>query len=87
MTNKYSEAGRLCEEEDCCEYGDTNNIETECCKCSREMIPSEEHNKDYSELFQKYYGSEEDDGDICYECLCKIEFEDSEDEATDEEEE
>ena len=87
MTKKISEAGRLCEEEDCCEFGDINNQESECCKCDKTMIPSEEHDKDDSELFLKYYGSEEDDGDICYECLCKIEFEDSEGEATDEEEE
>lgn len=81
----FTEPGRLCEEEDCCDYGDANNQLSECCVCSRQMIPSEEHDKDESELFTKYYGSEEDDGDICYECLCKIEFEESDDESADEE--
>lgn len=69
------DAGRMCEETGCCDYGDANNMETECCMCSKLIIPREEHDKSFeeqSELYNNYYGSDLDDGDICYECLKKI---------------
>ena len=66
------ECGIVLEEEDCCEFGDINNQESECCKCDKTMIPSEEHNKDSSDLYVRYYGSEEDDGDICYKCCVRL---------------
>ena len=66
------DAGRLCPETGCCEYGDLNNEETECCECKKIIIPVEEHEFDKKEYYQNYYGSELDDGDICYECLEKI---------------
>ena len=50
---------------------DQNEHESECCKCDKTIIPSEEHELD-PELYDDYYGSEEDDGDICYDCLKDI---------------
>ena len=66
------EAGRLCEEEECCEWGDLNNVITFCYVCDKNFIPNDEHDKDISNSFLYYYGSEKDVGDICYKCLKEL---------------
>jgi hypothetical protein len=69
------DAGRLCEEKDCCDWGDINNLNTECFTCSKSIVPKEEHDKSFqeeTEYYNEYYGTELDDGDICYNCLTKI---------------
>lgn len=75
-----SYAGRLCEEKDCCEWGDLNWCEAICVKCDIEFIPAREHEKDNNNdnRYQNYYGSNDDEGDICYKCLCKLNNQDRE---------
>ena len=66
------EAGRLCEEPECCEWGEANWLESECGMCEIIMIPAVEHEKDEDSLYENYYGSPDDDGDICYVCLTNL---------------
>lgn len=56
------------------EEGDLNRQPSTCFVCDQEITPRDEHDCDLpasAELFDKYYGSNNDDGDICYECLVK----------------
>ena len=70
------EPGRMCEELDCCEWGDANNMESECWKCHKTIIMRYEHDKDnrFDNRYYNYYSSEDDEGDICYDCLCTLEI-------------
>jgi|TARA_R110000772_G_C13104053_1_gene420018 hypothetical protein len=68
------DAGRMCEEADCCAWGDANWMESECWKCDKTIIPAREHDKDNcrDNRYYNYYSSEEDIGDICFKCLCNL---------------
>jgi DNA modification methylase len=61
------DAGRWCEEDECCEYGDLNRTLTDCSFCPNKFFPFENHQIDFN-LYNRYY-TEDDDGDICYHCL------------------
>jgi DNA modification methylase len=61
------DAGRWCEEDECCEYGDLNRTLTDCSFCPNKFFPFENHQIDF-DLYNRYY-TEDDDGDICYHCL------------------
>ena len=61
------DAGRWCEELDCCEWGDLNNKLTDCTFCPNKFIPYKNHELDF-DLYKRYYEND-DDGDICIHCL------------------
>ena len=68
------EAGRMCEEIDCCEWGDYNNEETYCLSCDITFIPKDEHDKDTQKIYDWYYFGKDDidEGDICFKCVKKL---------------
>lgn len=65
------EAGRMCEEKQCCEWGDYNNEPTYCVHCDKTFIPNEEHDEDTEGIYNWYYFGDDDvdEGDICFACV------------------
>lgn len=65
------EAGRLCEERECCEYGDLNWEITQCINCNCDFLPVKHHDRDRDHLYYDYYDNY-DEGDICFDCVAPL---------------